>query len=763
MNQYMDPENYGPGVTFDLFKAINDYLETLDKSQIVGVKPKIDTVVDFLNSNIAPSRDTTIYPKDLAEFKTDDARNYIKNIFDAATGLGMPETDFKYGNTSYIKDLVDQVFVNLETGIKVSTDILNEADPLKSILEEATNITNNIREEFPAEPTSELRMTSYLKALNDADVIDNNVYKQMKDYTNWMITKEGKFPASPELAKITLWYIDQFPKFEAELITGSPTYDVEGKTNFATEAYKVIDAEYQSGSRSIDTDGTNTSIRFRTPGEILSMQQTTIDTLTELQAQGMTDYGDNLTDVIKSITNSLDHKGFRTSDYEQAGLTSAFDVRIKDIAGKILEDVRGIADPILRWKIIIAAADEIIDQSGNFVQAFENNKSVENMLSNITGFKAGNQYIRDLFEELGIDSTTISEEDITLLAQEAKNFVDIAMQESEDSGTVPDFRKLIIDNVLQKLPTMQKQKTNFDILSDDKILKATVGQSLLKGLGYSDSASIEVKRYLSEIVAPGFENFVRGEFALNPAANIDEIIFSGINKLKTGMDVRLTDAGLTASDIDPASLGRRLADDETLFAMGVDPATGEVSTTMSPRPRQKDNIDPLGFESAIAGLASDDMGFMNFLLSNQGKIQADYLKAKEAQVQPDPDEFAALGNAVLRASFGLKPGEDIPSYPGGSPPGTFKGEGGKTGKFPAMEFPVLKGRKETEGLMKTQQAAAQFAFTALEKPEFKVSDYLVTQRDTLRGLYEKSPEFLQSKFRGPRSQFGGLTYTRGRA
>jgi hypothetical protein len=310
---------------------------------------------------------------------------------------------------------------------------------------------------------------------------------------------------------------------------------------------------------------------------------------------------------------------------------------------------------------------------------------------------------------------------------------------------------------------MQKQKTNFDILSDDKTLKDTIGQSLLKGLGYSDSASSEVKRYLSEIVAPGFEPFVRQELTWNPTANINELIFSGINKLKTGMDKRLTDAGLTASDIDPLILNKRLADNETLLAMGVDPATGEVSTTMSPRPSQKDNIDPLGFESALAGISSDDMGFMNFLLSNQGKIQADFLKEKEVQERIDPDEFAGLGDAALRASLGLKPGEDIPYYPGGSPPGTFKGEGGNIGKFPAMEFPLLQNKKEPEDLRAKQQAAAQFASGAAKKPEYKISDYLVSQRDALRSLYEKSPEFLQTKFKSPRSQFAGLTYTKGRA
>ena len=131
MNQYMDPENYGPGVTFDLSKAIDDYLKTLDKT-------RIDLVVDFLNRDIehpdplATGRRRIDMPF-LAEFKTNDAKNYIKNIFDAATGLGIPKTDPKYGNTGYVKDLVGQVLVNLEVLDIVPTDILNEADPLKSI------------------------------------------------------------------------------------------------------------------------------------------------------------------------------------------------------------------------------------------------------------------------------------------------------------------------------------------------------------------------------------------------------------------------------------------------------------------------------------------------------------------------------------------------------------------------------------------------------------------------------------------------------
>ncbi len=64
MNQYMDPENYGPGVTFDLFKAINDYLKTLDKT-------RIDLVVDFLNSDIFIVFGSSFIKKDLVNFLID--------------------------------------------------------------------------------------------------------------------------------------------------------------------------------------------------------------------------------------------------------------------------------------------------------------------------------------------------------------------------------------------------------------------------------------------------------------------------------------------------------------------------------------------------------------------------------------------------------------------------------------------------------------------------------------------------------------------
>ena len=80
-----------------------------------------------------------------------------------------------------------------------------------------------------------------------------------------------------------------------------------------------------------------------------------------------------------------------------------------------------------------------------------------------------------------------------------------------------------------------------------------------------------------------------------------------------------------------------------------------------------------------------------------------------------------------------------------------------------MNFPILGQKKEPQGLGNKQREAAQFALGAVEKPDFKVSDYLKQQTDTLKGLYQKSPEYIQSKFKRPGSSFAGITYTKGRA
>jgi len=751
---------------FDLSNAISTYLKKLSTDGI-----ELSGIIEHLESDIEtdPSAYEYIQPTDFATFGKQDAINYILNVFDNAISLGMPPTNPKYGNADYVKSLVDEVIRNF-TGVKTEglsgkyefiadpkttatergiTTRLNDSN-LENIIRESSNIVKNIREEFPAEPTSELRTSSYFKALNDADVIDNLTYKQLKDYFNMKISP------TPELVKVASWYLNRFTDLENELITGSPTYDESGKTNFATKAFNAIDNEYQNGNRDLDIYGTNADIKYRTPREILQLEQNQIDNLNQMVSANVIDFDNNLSGVLSAIKKVLDTKGFDTADYEP-GLKESMDKRIKEVARRVLNDVREINDTNDRTSIINQQADAIINESGNYVQQYENNEFVENL----TGFKEGKKYISDLLNANGINPSTISDEDLTILAQDAKNLLDTAMADTEGTNTVPDFRKMIIDNVIKKLPTMQKQKTNFDILSDNETFKTSIGQSLLEALGYSDSASSEVKRYLSEIVAPGFESLIRDKLSKNPSADIDSIIFSGINDLKTGMDARLTDAGLTAADIDPLSLSKRLADDDTLLAMGVDPVTREVSTTMSPKPTQKANIDPLGFQSAIAGIASDDMGFMNFLLSNQQQIQSDFLKAKETQKQPDQDEFAALGNAALKASLGLKPEEDIPSYPGGTPPSTFVGEGGNIGQFPEMNFPILGQKKEPEGLGQKQREAAQFALGALEKPDLKVSDYLKQQSDTLRSLYQKSPEFIQSKFRRP-SAFSGITYTQGR-
>ena len=731
---------------FDLSNAISTYLKKLstDGDELSGI-------IEHLNREIKPDIDTFIDPTDFATFGKQDAINYILNTFDNAISLGMPPTNPKYGNADYVKSLVDEAIMHF-TGVRKIEGLgggLNDSN-LENIIRESSNIVKNIREEFPAEPTSELRTSSYFKALNDADVIDNLTYKQLKDYFNMKISP------TPELVKVASWYINRFVDIENELITGSPTYDESGKTNFATKAFNAIDNEYQNGNRDLDIYGTNADIKYRTPREILQLEQNQIDNLNQMVSANVINFDNNLSGVLNAIKKNLDSKGFDTADYEP-GLKESIDKRIKEVARRVLNDVREIDDTNDRTSIINQQADAIINESGNYVQQYENNEFVQNL----TGFKEGKTYISDLLNANGIDSSTISDEDLTILAQDAKNLLDTAMADTEGTNTVPDFKKMIIDNVIKKLPTMQKQKTNFDILSDNETFKTSIGQSLLEGLGYSDSASSEVKRYLSEIVAPGFESLIRDELSKNPSADIDSIIFSGINNLKTGMDARLTDAGLTAADIDPLSLSKRLASDDTLLAMGVDPVTREVSTTMSPKPTQKANIDPLGFQSAIAGIASDDMGFMNFLLSNQQQIQSDFLKAKETQKQPDQDEFAALGNAALKASLGLKPEDDIPSYPGGTPPSTFVGEGGNIGQFPEMNFPILGQKKEPEGLGQKQREAAQFALGALEKPDLKVSDYLKQQSDTLRSLYQKSPEFIQSKFRRP-SAFSGITYTQGR-
>ena len=737
--------------------------ESLLKKYLNGINiedPKLFTedsfllnkIIDHLNSDIEPDVDTAIVISNFATFGKQDAINYILNIFDNAISLGMPPTDPKYGNVDYVESLAKEALLGfVSPGDTIITSGLTNPN-LKNIIRESSDIVNNIREEFPAEPTSELRTSSYFKALNDADVIDNLTYKQLKDYLN----VPPKITPTPELVKVASWYLNRFVDIENELITGSPTYDETGKTNFATKAFNAIDNEYQNGNRDLDIYGTNADIKYRTPREILQLEQNQIDNLNQMVSANVIDFDNNLSGVLNAIKESLDSKGFDTADYEP-GLKESIDKRIKEVARRVLNDVREINDTNDRTSIINQQADAIINESGNYVQQYENNEFVQNL----TGFKEGRTYISDLLNANGIDSSTISDEDLTILAQDAKNLLDTAMADTEGTNTVPDFRKMIIDNVIKKLPTMQKQKTNFDILSDNETFKTSIGQSLLEGLGYSDSASSEVKRYLSEIVAPGFESLIRDELSKNPSADIDSIIFSGINNLKTGMDARLTDAGLTAADIDPLSLSKRLADDDTLLAMGVDPVTREVSTTMSPKPTQKANIDPLGFQSAIAGIASDDIGFMNFLLNNQQQIQSDFLKAKETQKQPDPEEFAALGNAALKASLGLKPEDDIPSYPGGTPPSTFVGEGGNIGQFPEMNFPVLGQKKEPKGLGQKQREAAQFAFGALEKPDLKVSDYLKQQSDTLRSLYQKSPEFIQSKFRRP-SAFSGITYTQGR-
>ena len=54
MNQYMGPENFGPGVTFDLSKAIDDYLKTL------GWLPYVEVSIEIGVDEIADGEDTVV-------------------------------------------------------------------------------------------------------------------------------------------------------------------------------------------------------------------------------------------------------------------------------------------------------------------------------------------------------------------------------------------------------------------------------------------------------------------------------------------------------------------------------------------------------------------------------------------------------------------------------------------------------------------------------------------------------------------------------
>ena len=701
--------------------------------------------------------------EDVKKEYVDISKNYISDIILYSMNSGLASQSSKYANQEYIGTIAQYIKDKI---VSPDTDIKNVflPDPVKEAINLGVDQAKNIQLQYPLSPTSDERIVDYLEALKFTDVIDNKTYNDLKKHFNSPSTA----PANPDLTSYANYLLNGFKSAEQYAITGQPG---DADKPYIATVQKFINDEYRPDNvniRSLDFTGSNLNLKFMTPAEWTNLNEQQKARSNELISQG-TMLSNSWNDLKKQADLKLQNTyGLNPTfdNYGDDGLQKELSSKYNQVINNLLPQIIKTNDALTRGQLL----ENAINQFYASINDIQKTYTTENVLSNFSSYSSGIGYVNKLLDQLGEKKDVITEEDKQLLANQLAGMA-VEMAESEENLD-SEFMQTIAD----QLPSLKTRKNNTEIIQSgdfDSIVASKIFTEL--GLG-NTSDDRKVKRHIIENVVPGFQSLVSSKVGTNPNENIDNIIFSGIQNLRNNRDSVLNDFGISALDINVSGLKNRLADDQTLLAMGVDPITGEVTTTTPSR--QREIIDPLSVQGDIAAIAGDDAGFMNFLLRNENKLTKDYLKAKSEQA-PDADEFAALGDAALRASLGLKSGDPIPSYAGGTPPGTFVGEGGNIGKFPAFteDFKTPINPMEPRGSTKQlgdmvkpqpkdlaaqQQAAAQFAFTALQPDELSLANYLQSQKDTLRGLYEKSPEFTQSKFARPRSAFGGITYTQGR-
>ena len=107
MTNFIDEKSYGHRQQPEVF-VLSDAIERHFKTM---TEERKDVYLHHIKAHLNGSTDTPKFSLDVSAFATFDAmdaQNYIFNIFDNAISLGMANTDPKYGNALYVKNLVEE-------------------------------------------------------------------------------------------------------------------------------------------------------------------------------------------------------------------------------------------------------------------------------------------------------------------------------------------------------------------------------------------------------------------------------------------------------------------------------------------------------------------------------------------------------------------------------------------------------------------------------------------------------------------------------